>query len=268
MSSPRIVGAVVVRNEDLWIETAIRDIADFCDVIHVADNESTDGTWEILSRLERELDHLDLRRVSTIAESQDIVAGYVGEDCWVFGVDGDELYDPAGLRVLRDELKSGAYRDRWRIKSNVLNAVAVDREVLTATGFLAPPSRPITKLFNFGALEAWHGPFVQALHGEGLVFRPGYAHDQSENVGDRLDWESSYFRCVHCCFVQRSTLERDSSKGRLNPDDLHRARHGGLRDRFKRLAPGRRSRWKYHAYRRGETTTVDLAAFTAPTPAR
>lgn len=268
MSSPRIVGAVVVRNEDLWIENALRNIAEFCDVIHVADNGSTDGTWEILTHLSREFDHVELRRVETIAESQDLVAGYVGEDCWVFGVDGDELYDPTGLRVLREELKADAYRDRWRIKSNVLNAVTVDREALTATGFLAPPSRPITKLYNFAAIERWSGPFVQALHGGGLVFRPGRAHDQSENVGDRLEWGESYFRCLHCCFVQRSSLDRASSRGRLNPDDLHRARHGGALDRLKRLAPGRRSRWKYHAYRRGELATVEIAAFTAPTPVR
>ena len=262
MSAPTIVGAVVVRNEDLWVETAIRNVAEFCDVIHVADNCSTDGTWEILQGLEAELDHLDLRRIEEIGDSQELVASYVGTDCWVFGVDGDELYDPAGLRTLREEIQAGAYLDRWRIKSNVLNAVAIDRDAGTATGYLAPPARPITKLFNFAALEAWTGPFVQVLHGAGAVYRAGYSHDLAENIGDRLDWDSSYFRCAHCCFVPRSSLDSAAAAelGRPNPDDFHRAAHGGLRDRFARLRPSTRSqsRWKNHAYRRGELVTVDV----------
>ena len=207
MSVPTIVGAVVVRNEDLWVETAIRNVAEFCDVIHVADNGSTDGTWDALQDLEAEFDHIDLRRVAEVSQSQELVASYVGSDSWIFGVDGDELYDPTGLALLRDELRGGAYQDRWRIKSNVLNAVAVDLEAGTATGYLAPPARPITKLYNFAALESWSGPFVQMLHGPGAVYRPGFAHDLSENIGDRLDWEASYFRCLHCCFVLRSSVD-------------------------------------------------------------
>ncbi|MFN8224337.1 MAG: glycosyltransferase family A protein [Gaiellales bacterium] len=265
MSPPTIVGAVVVRNEDLWIEAAIRNVAAFCDVIHVADNGSTDGTWEILVGLERELDHLELRRIDDIVESQDLVSGYVGRNVWVFGVDGDEVYDPVGLQTLREELHAEKYRDRWRIKSNVLNAVAVDLAADTATGYLAPPARPITKLFNFAALDAWTGPFIQVLHGSGLGFREGFADGLSENIGDRLDWHASYFRCVHCCFVPRSTLDRpgDASRGRPNAEDLHRAAHGGIRDRLARFRPRSRSRWKNHAYRRGPLTTIDLSPFLA-----
>ena len=37
---------VLVRNEDLYVEQAIRNVAAFCDRIHVADHMSTDGTWE------------------------------------------------------------------------------------------------------------------------------------------------------------------------------------------------------------------------------
>jgi hypothetical protein len=268
VSAPTIVGAVVVRNEDLWVETAVRNAVEFCDVIHIGDNGSTDETLGILEALTAEFDHLDLRHVEDITRSQVIVEPYIGTNTWLFGVDGDELYDPAGLAVLREELRGGAYRDKWRVKSNVLNAVAVDREAGTATGYLAPPARPITKLFNFAALERWTGPFIQALHGAGAVYRPGYAHDLSENIGDRLDWESTYFRCVHCCFVPRSTLDRveEASTGRPNPEDVHRAAHGGLRDRLARLKPGARSRsrWKNQAYRRGDLATVDARAMLWP----
>ena len=39
-----IVGIVLVRNEDVFVEQAIRNVAAFCDRIHVADHVSTDRT--------------------------------------------------------------------------------------------------------------------------------------------------------------------------------------------------------------------------------
>ena len=51
----QIVGIVLVRNEDVFVEQAIRNVAAFCDRIHAVDHVSTDGTWEILRRLDREL---------------------------------------------------------------------------------------------------------------------------------------------------------------------------------------------------------------------
>ena len=35
--SIRIVGVALVHNEDVFVERAIRNVADFCDRIHVAD---------------------------------------------------------------------------------------------------------------------------------------------------------------------------------------------------------------------------------------
>ncbi|MDH4347155.1 MAG: hypothetical protein OEW31_12550, partial [Thermoleophilia bacterium] len=58
----RLVASVLVRNEDVFIERAIRNVAAVCDKIHVVDQESTDRTGEILRSLARELDHLDVVR--------------------------------------------------------------------------------------------------------------------------------------------------------------------------------------------------------------
>jgi hypothetical protein len=262
----RIVGAVLVRNEDLYVEQAVRNAARICDAVHVADNESTDRTWEILERIASELPHVDVRRVADIGSSHGLVERYAGTDTWVFGVDGDELYDPAGLEVLAGELRSGMYHDRYRIKSNVLNCVAVDAEAGTATGYLAPPSRPMTKLFNFAAVERWDGPAIQLLHGGTRVFRPGYDQQMSENVGDRLDWETSYFRCLHCCFVPRSSAE-DATRaggGRLSPVEMHElgSRRRGLPLLWRR-ARRSSSSWKNEKYRRGPLVTVDARPFFA-----
>jgi hypothetical protein len=45
---PLIVGSVLVRNEDVFLERAIRNVAAFCDRIFAVDHRSKDRTWEIL----------------------------------------------------------------------------------------------------------------------------------------------------------------------------------------------------------------------------
>lgn len=262
MSAPTIVGAMIVRNEDLWIEQAVRNIVGFCDVLHIGDNGSTDETREILERVTSDHPHVELRGVPDMRQSHAVVEQYAGADVWVFGVDGDELYDPFGLERLRAELLAGVYSDRWRVKSNVLNAVSVDAEAGTATGYLAPPARPVTKLFNFAALERWRGPSEQLLHGGDRRFRPGFDHDLSANLADRHTWDESYFRCLHCCFVARSSHDdpNTTAHSRINPLDVYRQRHAGARAWMRSLRPGARARsdWKNHAYRRGELVTVDV----------
>ena len=95
----QIVGSILVRNEDVFVERAVRNVAAFCDRIHAVDHVSTDRTWEILRALARELDHLDVRRSRNAAVAHRLLAPYAGTDTWVLGVDGDELYDPAGSQA-------------------------------------------------------------------------------------------------------------------------------------------------------------------------
>jgi cellulose synthase/poly-beta-1,6-N-acetylglucosamine synthase-like glycosyltransferase len=142
----RIVGVVLVRNEDLFVEHAIRSVAEFCDRIHALDHVSTDRTWEILRALAREYDHLDVRRTTHAGDSQRVLDPYTGTDTWVFGVDGDELYDRQRLRGFRQELMAGAYREVFKIGYNMLNCVEIDHVAKTAWGYLSPPSRLAIKL--------------------------------------------------------------------------------------------------------------------------
>src|SRR2546430_1137928 len=149
-----IVGSVLVRNEDAFVEQAIRNVAAFCDRIHVIDHVSVDATWEIVRSLAREFDHVDARRSRNSADAHRLLAPYAGTPTWAIGVDGDELYDPQGLAGLRRELLEGGQADVFRLKAHVLNCDELNRSAHAASGWLAPPSRPVTKLFNFGAVEA------------------------------------------------------------------------------------------------------------------
>jgi hypothetical protein len=262
----RIVGIVLVRNEDLHVEQAIRNIAGFCDRIHVADHMSTDGTWRIVRGLAKEYGQVDARRLGRISDSHALVEGYAGTETWVFAVDGDELYDPEGLARLGEELRAGAFADRFRLVGNVLNCVALDLEAGTATGYLAPPSRPITKLYNFGAVDSWCGAY-QRLHGGEIRFRPGYGERLVAELGEATPWEQSPLRCLHVCFLPRSTKDSGHASGRPNMSELEIDR----RTRWPRLddlawaARGQslpdESGWKREKYRRGGLVEKDVSAF-------
>ncbi len=262
----RIVGIVLVRNEDLYVEQAIRNVASFCDRIHVAEHMSTDATPEILGRLQRELPHVDVRRVRDAAASHDLVEAYAGTDTWVFGVDGDELYDPGGLARLRAELLAGEHGDVFRLKAGVLNCVSLDRERGVATGHLAPPSRSTTKLYNFAAIESWRGCY-QRLHGGEIAFRPGFHYEAVRHLGIEHPWEEGHFRCLHACFVRRSSAETDDGRERPNLSDRGRYRRTRFArvERLARTALGRgepeSSRWKRAKYTLGDLVEKDVSAF-------
>ncbi len=259
----RIVGVVLVHNDDLFVEQAVRNIADFCDRIHAFDHVSTDRTGDILRSLEREYDHLDVTRTHHAADSHRALEQYAGTRTWIFGVDGDELYDPARLPGFRADLLAGRYSGVFKVASNVLNCVKVDSEARRASGYMSPPSRSITKLYNYAAIDAWAGDGSERLHGGTIEFRPGYDETSVDNLGERLSWDETPLRCLHACFVRRSS--RDSG-AELRPilmeSGLHdRSWRGTLKRRVLGRRPPQESAWKRDKYMRGNLVTVDASPF-------
>jgi hypothetical protein len=263
--APRIVGIVLVHEEDVFVEQAIRNVAEFCDRIHAVDHVSGDGTWDILQGLAGEYDQLDVRRVRHAGESHTLVEPYAGTPTWVFGVDGDELYDPARLAGFRAELLDGAYDHAFKVASNVLNCVELDREQGTATGYLSPPSRSITKLYNFAALESWAGDGAERLHGGTPVFRPGWDEHAVDNIGERTLWDDTPLRCLHMCFLPRSSTDSGPTvRPILEETTMHdRSWRGALKRRLRRRHVPETSTWKREKYMRGDLVTVDTAPFFA-----
>lgn len=264
MEGARIVGISLVKDEDLFVEQAIRNVLGFCDELLLVDNSSTDGTLPILERLvEEHPDKLSLHRIAHPSASHDLIAGLAGQPVWVFGVDGDELYDPAGLERFRPRLLGGEFDDWWLVRANALHTVELDDERRWATGYLSPPAPSMVKLHNFGAIESWDGRHPERLHGtEGLRFKPGRAESKLD-LQTRLDWDESPLRCLHLCFLRRSTAER-RAQARINIPDLNAPRRFPLRVwRRVRAAVGKpeQSRWKLENYRRGEVVTVSAEPF-------
>jgi glycosyltransferase involved in cell wall biosynthesis len=220
----RVVGSVLVRNEDVFVEWAIRNVASFCDEIHAVDHDSKDGTAEILQGLADEIDHVDVVRSKDAGISHRVLEQYAGTDTWVLGVDGDELYDPSALERLRTDLEAGAHADVFRLKGHVLNCDQLGDA--SASGFMAPPSRPVTKLFNMAAVTSWKG-CPERLHAGSASFRDGYDWEAMRYLSESTSWDSDPLRLLHVCFLRRSS-------------------HSGLDP-----AEGRPSAWETGAFRRG-----------------
>lgn len=268
----RFVGVVLVHDEDRFVERAIRNAAAFCDRIHAFDHVSTDRTPDVLAAVARELDHMTVTRTHDARDSHRALEAYAGTETWVLGIDGDELYDPAGLERLRFLLADGAYSDAFHLKAHVLNCTALDEQGARATGHLAPPSRPVTKLFNLAAVDAWTG-CPERLHGGRPRFRVGFDWSALRYVSEDYEWEDDPLRMLHVCFLPRSS--KDDSSGspvrrslaetgaflrgpRGVVDRLRYRRHIDPRMKAYRAAG---STWKHEWYARGPLVTVDAKRF-------
>lgn len=260
----RIVGIVLVKNEDRFVRQAVESALPACDEVLLVDNGSTDATVPILKEIAGQ--HSAKARFHDIShpcESHDLLKPLAGSDTWVLAVDGDEIYDPAGLETFRRMVLSGDFKEHWMVLGNVLHCEKIDDN--RACGWMSPPSRSITKFYNFAAIESWGGDTPERLHGGSPVFRPGF----SESLKCRLEleyaWEASPLRCLHTCFMPRSSADA-AVQSRENIMETYR---GGLTNRIKRtlrrlLCKPEESRWKRERYMRGERVCVDATPFFMP----
>lgn len=264
MERPNIVGICLLYNEDIFAHRMLTNIHAFCDRIIVADHKSSDKTPEIVKQFCNQRSNVEYYRIDKLGESHDLISPLAGTPTWVFGVDGDEIYDPIGLKTLRSHIISGDYNNYYRIVGNVLNCVELDEVKRVARGFLAPPCRSMTKLYNFGTLQTWEGPCSERLHGGKIIFKDGYGYEKSCNLHLTNSWEDSLFRCLHTVFLKRSSKDNQNmSGGRLNVADkaslgiLDQIKHA-LLNMSGRTLP---SNYKKEKYMRGELLEKDISAF-------
>ena len=99
------------------------------------------------------------------------------------------------------------------------------------------------------------------------MFRDGYDESAIENIGERVPWEETPLRCLHACFLQRSTeedLRTGAHAGRPILEETgmqDRSVRGRLKRRLRgHLAP-QTSAWKNEKYMRGDLVSVDAAPF-------
>jgi hypothetical protein len=170
------------------------------------------------------------------------------------------------LATFRRALRDGSFSNAFKVASNVLNCTELDVDRSVASGYLSPPSRSITKLYNFAAIESWTGDGAERLHGGSITFRSGYDERSVENIGERLSWDETPLRCLHMCFLRRSSDDTQHGVGSARPI----LEESGMHERtlvgaVKRRLLGRRapetSAWKREKYMRGDLVTVDASPF-------
>ena len=242
MTERRIVGIAMVRDEDLFVDRAVRNALDACDEFVLVDHRSRDETPRILAAIRADFpDKVSLHRVRR---------------------DGDDLYEPDRLARLRERLLGGEFDSFLSVKGNALHCTSLDAAAGVASGYLAPPARSITKLQNFAAIESWTGRSVEHLYGGEKRLEPGFEHKPVRVLGDELSWAESPFRCLHVCFLPRSSRQPASLAARRSViESLGYGRVERVRAAIATtLGRPPQSPWKLDKYRQGELVTVDDVA--------
>lgn len=257
------MGICLVKNDDRFLERVIRNVVEFCDEIILADHCSTDGTSEIGKRLASEFEKITYNRISHPSQSHDFISTYANTKTWIFGVDGDEIYDPVSLRKLKDQLLSGRFSDTWQVFGKTFHVTEFDFEGMSAKGFMARPSRPINKLYNFSLIKEWRGPCSERLHHGEIVFvdpeRTRQDKDESESY---LTWEESAFKCLHAAFVWRSSLDKGADSPRPNIEEIRQmSRVHRVVMKFKSYLGFRTVSKTKNPYRRGPLVEMPIDAF-------
>lgn len=264
--SIKIVGILLVRNEDQFIERIIRNIIDFCDEVLVADNKSTDRTAEIVLSLRERFPKIHYSSIDHPAKSQKLISGYAGTATWIFAVDGDELYDPLGLAILRQRIRKGEFDATWMMLGNVMNCLELDQDAGQAKGYLSPPCRSMTKLYNFNLISDWSGDCPERLHGGKIRFKDRASAEKRLELHTIFSWEDSIFRCLHLCFLQRSSKDRPGGDAPVLRKNISDRNSEGI---FKRILMAgmsllglrNESFWKNEKYMRGDLVQKDVSSF-------
>ncbi len=255
----KIIGVTLIRNEDIYIEDVLKNILDFCDEIIVLDNNSTDDTFSIVSNLATQYSKIKIYKIDDPLSTHAYVEPYVGTDSWVFAVDGDELYDPIGLVEIRQNILAGEYSDVFQFRANFINVNKIDQEEQKACGY----NGTATKGHNMSLLEQWHEDKEERLHGKNMVFKPEV---KNKIVLKQLlyeNWEISKFRCLHLCFMKRSSKDTKFAS-RFIPAENKRKYYYPVINFLKNLFMGRfevLSSYKNKTYRNGDIVCVDSKNF-------
>jgi hypothetical protein len=120
----------------------------------------------------------------------------------------------------------------------------------------------MTKLYNFAVIKAWHGPCLERLHGGRIEFKDGFHEKLRRDLHQGLSWEEADFRCLHLCFLPRSSQDSNTLAPRQNIMDVYnisiRKTLGLIWDRLRGKPP---IDWKEQRYGRGPLVAKSITPF-------
>jgi hypothetical protein len=253
---------MLVKNDEYFATSALQSVLDFCDEIIVLDNVSEDTTYERLQELSDHYSKIHLERILDFRTSHQPLEKYAGTDTWVFGVDGDEIYDASRLAQLRERIYQGEFDKYWKLEGHMIHVQSYDFDQKRVTGYVTPPAKSVTKLFNFSILTSWSDGGYQRLHGGCPTFKPGFEGSEVLRLYENEIWEDCDFRCLHMCFVPRSSLDPSLVVRRNNPS-WERKKYYVSHFFKKRLRAFVTNSYYYknRKYRRGQKYQFDISDF-------
>jgi len=260
----RIIGISLLHNEEYFTPWALAQVLPFCDEWLVVENRSSDRTLEKVELLRALHPSLVVHSVTDPNRSHRLLEAYAGQPVWVFGVDGDEIYDPGGLARLRSRLLSGEFDSWWRVSGHMLHVTQIDLDRGLAWGHPLPSG---TKLYNFGALRSWREPHRERLHGRNMEFQRGWHKKKILRLLESEPWERTDFRSLHLCFYPRTSIERGVPALRRNPSEIRVGPLGRAHNFVKNFLArpfSKRLSYKNRRYRRGEVVEREVGPFGRP----
>lgn len=264
----RIVGVMLIKNEEHFVAWSLMNVCEFCDHILVLDNFSTDRTYQIVDSISNFYKKVELMVVPNANDTQKYLKSYFGTKTWVLCVDGDEVYDPVGLVRLRNKLQSGDFDEYWALSGITCHVTKLDFHKQNAFGYSSPIAKAGTKLFNFNAIENWMSRWRkrERLHGPGKVFRPGYSNDSIYKFSINEKWDTADFRCLHLCFMPRTPPEIESHSNailqtRKNPAESRLLRR--IARKLELIKPNRMD-YRQKRYARGDINSFNISDFGKP----
>ena len=120
----------------------------------------------------------------------------------------------------------------------------------------------MTKLYNFAAIDEWSGKIVERLHGGVIRFRPGFHEGLRMDLHELASWDTAEFRCLHLCFLNRSSREQSAANPRRNIMDRHARSFAKTWSRLRSAFGGKPAKdWKEQKYARGPLEKKSIAPF-------
>jgi glycosyltransferase involved in cell wall biosynthesis len=210
-----IVGICLFKNEDVYAKRVVSNIVDFCDKIIIVDNNSTDKTLDVVRHHFGGLPKVNIIKCHDHRLTGKLTYEYFKTKNFLFAVDGDEIYDPTGLKKIRKRIKEGFYDKNWKISGSSFHVQEWKDTHLS--GFTCPPNKHVVKLYNFNVINDWTQG--ERLHGAGPSPYPNYIEDkislkfcnEDGNAENQIvPFGFSNLRCLHMCFMPRSSKDLES----------------------------------------------------------
>lgn len=274
-TSPEIVGVCLLRNEENFVAWSVMNVVEFCDRILVLDNGSRDRTREILEAIAMRHPHIEIIDVDEARDTHRHVMPLVGTSTWGIYIDGDEIYDPGGLSLLRKRITDGEFASYWAICPHAVHVLGIEFDKARAFGYSAPDVMVGAKCFNLASMVSWDPGRHQRFHGtRSIKFKPGYSLNDVYNSATHERWDDASFRHLHLCFMPRSSQDKhhylnNEATGRTAMEDAwkskswrHRARHLLLRGLNPTYDLTQNQKNSYYA--RGSINSFDIREFGSP----